>query len=233
MTPIEHPSELPWYVTGKLDPHEASRVEEHVRGCAECRREVEALVSMRRTILAYRDDLALMEGLAEPGTTSGTTTGEAIGTATNAAPRRGWAPWAWALAGAAGASVVILGLLPLMRSGGMREPLLIEAPQVVLLPAQRDATGAPVLRGSGPWSIRVVLPLGAPDGEYLVRIASDDGALVDGSEIRVPDVEGGQATLLVRSLPGAGRYRITLVPVAAGGGSVAARETSYPFAVAP
>jgi putative zinc finger protein len=225
MTPIEHPSELPWYVTGRLDPREASRVEEHVRGCAACRVEVEALASMRRTIMAYRDDLTLLEGLSEEV--------KAAGAAVGGAPRPGRAPWVWALAGAAAASMVILGLLALLKAGsGSQGPLLIEAPQIVLLPAQRDAAGTPVLRGSGPWSIRVVLPLGSPDGAYLVRIVRDGGALVGGSEIRVPSVEGGQATLLLKSLPEAGRYRMALVP-AAGEGGGAAREISYPFDVAP
>lgn len=198
----EHPDVLPWYVTGRLDPDERARVEAHLRDCAECRAEVEALVSMRRTHLAYRGDLEHLERMAEPE-------GAVVVARTIGTPSR-FAPWAWALLGAAAATIVFLALP--RESRQPHEPPLVAARPVVLLPARRDAAEAPALSGPGPWSLQVVLPLGSPEGEYIVRIARDGGGAVDGAEIPATVAAGGPVTLVLRALPGPGRYTMTLVP---------------------
>ena len=231
MTPVdrrddtarEHPAVLPWYVSGRLEPDERARVEAHLRDCAECRGEVEALASMRRTHLAYRDDLEQLDHLDAP---------EAV----RSAP----APWVWALLGAAAASIVFVALPALRGAGGRGEsegdrppgPVLVAARPVVLLPARRDAAETPVLAGTGPWSIQVVLPLGSPEGEYLVRIARDGGGAIDGAETPATATTDGQVALIVRALPGPGRYTLTLVPAHANPAGSAV-ESGYPFEVTP
>lgn len=48
---LSHPSELlPWYVNGTLEGDELHEVEEHLRSCVACRREVEELRELRRGI---------------------------------------------------------------------------------------------------------------------------------------------------------------------------------------
>lgn len=48
---LSHPSELlPWYVNGTLDGEELREVEEHLRSCLACRREVEELRELRQGV---------------------------------------------------------------------------------------------------------------------------------------------------------------------------------------
>lgn len=221
-----HPEGLPWYVSGKLDPGEVAQVEEHLLRCPECREEVEALASMRETLLAYRDDLELLERVGGPEAAP------AVSGAGEIPSRR--APWAWALIGAASAALLLLAAVPALRqlgggpSGG---PILLEAQPIVFLPLQRGVTEGPVLTGSGPWSIQVALPLGWPDAEYRLWIEREDGGAVRGSEARARPAAGGRLTVLLKSLPGPGRYRMRIEPELddPGGGA----GSAYPFEVSP
>jgi len=48
---LSHPSELlPWYVNGTLEGDELREVEEHLRSCVACRREVEELRELQREV---------------------------------------------------------------------------------------------------------------------------------------------------------------------------------------
>ena len=219
------PALLPWYVSGKLDPTEAAEVEGHILHCPECRDEVEALESLRRTVLAYGNDLDLLERIDDPGTEP---TGAAPGMTRSRAKS-----WSWGLAGAAAATLLLVVALPALRGHGpdsAGKPLLTEAPPIVLMPVQRGSGETDVLRGSGPWSIQLVLPLSWPDVECRVWIDREDGGVVPGSEATVRPVSGRLA-LILRTLDGAGRYRIMIE--AGQGGADSARTTAYPFEVAP
>jgi len=46
----DHPHLLPWYVSGALGQDESRKVELHLASCAECRKEVQALTSMKETM---------------------------------------------------------------------------------------------------------------------------------------------------------------------------------------
>jgi len=222
----KHPDVLPWYVSGKLEPAETAQVEEHLLRCPGCRAEVEALASMRETLLTYREDLETLERVVRPETVPPVTGAGEI--------RSRWAPWAWALAGAACAALLLLAAVPALRQfggGPSREPILIEAQPMVFLPMQRGGIEGQVLRGSGPWPIQVVLPLGWPDAEYRLWIDRDDGRAVRGSELRVRPGTGGRLNVLLQALPAPGRYRLRVEPARDRPGSGAA--SSYPFEVSP
>ncbi len=47
----EHPHLLLWYVSGTLEREEAAQIEEHLRGCPDCRWEARALASTVRTLV--------------------------------------------------------------------------------------------------------------------------------------------------------------------------------------
>jgi hypothetical protein len=49
-TSTDHPALLPWLAAGRLEGEEAAIVRAHLEGCAECRREFDALLSMRETM---------------------------------------------------------------------------------------------------------------------------------------------------------------------------------------
>jgi hypothetical protein len=55
-TEIEHPEELlPWYVNDTLTDEERSGLEEHLKRCEQCRREVEYLKALRSQVKATSD----------------------------------------------------------------------------------------------------------------------------------------------------------------------------------
>jgi anti-sigma factor RsiW len=55
-TEIEHPEELlPWYVNDTLTDEERSGLEEHLKGCEQCRKEVEYLKALRSQVKATSD----------------------------------------------------------------------------------------------------------------------------------------------------------------------------------
>jgi hypothetical protein len=68
------------------------------------------------------------------------------------------------------------------------------------------------LSGSGPWIVEVVLPFGAPAGEYVVRFGSPGGAERT-VELRAQANAEGILSVLLPALPRAGSYEIAVTPV--------------------
>jgi hypothetical protein len=204
--PGRHPDTLPWHVSGKLDASESEGVAEHLRLCPACRLEVEALRSMRRTLVAYRQDLDLLEESA--GADRDTEERPVI------SARGLTSPWAWGLLGAAAASVVLIAVASVL-PGPWRsppEPALASVTSIVFLPAQRGVEPVRALNGRGPWSIDVMLPLGAPPGEYEVRIDADGDRTSMRLRTTARAANDGRLTVLLRELGAPGRYRLTATP---------------------
>jgi len=173
----------------------AAAVRRHLTDCAACREEVDVIHQARRV-------RAAVPAAGEPGQASGPAMRGA------AAPR-------WRSAFYAAAAVAALLLVPATR-GLVGRSEVATTPRAVhpvrLLSQTRGDEGATVLSGSGPWIVEVVLPFGAPAGEYVVRFGSPGGT--DGAvELRAqPNVEGILSLLLPR-LPRAGPYEIAVTPV--------------------
>lgn len=223
--PGRHPDNLPWYVSGRLDASESEAIAEHFRNCPACRLEVDALQSMRRTLVTYREDFDLLEKAAGGDRDEGEWTRSA---------RRRLSPWTWGLLGASAATVLFVAVV--LRPGGIRgtlpEPSLAPVASIVFLPPQRGTEPGRTLGGKGPWSIGVALPLGAPAGDYDVRINGEGDRVSVLLRTTVRATSDGRLTLLLRTLPGAGRYRLSAAPLGPGDGSPGT-EYAYPFEVIP
>src|SRR5258705_7025697 len=50
-----HPTLLPWHAAGTLNPWSTRQVDEHLKGCASCRLELDALVSMGATLRRHEE----------------------------------------------------------------------------------------------------------------------------------------------------------------------------------
>jgi len=104
---FNHPEELlPWLVNGTLEGEELRRVEEHLRSCLTCRREVDELRRLRREIQAASD--------VSPSETPGLERLLAEVEAERPRPRsrRWFRPWQPMLAAAVLAAVVGIGVWP-------------------------------------------------------------------------------------------------------------------------
>jgi anti-sigma factor RsiW len=224
--PGRHPDNLPWYVSGRLDASESEGIAQHCRDCPECRLEVEALESMRRTLVTYREELDLLEKAAGGDRDEGGWT--------RLSARRRLSPRTWGLLGASAATVLFVAVV--LRPGGLRrtapEPALAPVASILFLPPQRGTEPGRTLAGTGPWSIGVALPLGAPAGDYDVRIDGEGDRASVLLRTTVTATSDGRLTLLLRALPGAGRYRLSAAPLGPGDGS-RRTEYAYPFEVIP
>lgn len=103
-----------------------------------------------------------------------------------------------------------------------------EVRPVIFSPSARGGAGAPKLAGPGPWAIRVVLPLGAAGGTYLVRIEREPHGSSAVIETMAPTDADGYLTLILDTLAEPGHYSLVLaLPDPAGPGY------SYPFEILP
>ena len=235
----EHPDLLVQYVARTLDPARTAEIARHLAACVDCRIEAEALASMRRSILSQNgsghvgsEDLVLYEegSLGRdpvrrarierhldgcPDCRSDLLALERAGRVRHSPRTRrcaNWAPLAATIAALLAAPIV----WSLWRSPHpvpvVQAPGLLQAEPVTLAAPRRGVAEKPVLPGRGPWSMTVLLPFGAPDGEYRLRIEREDGSSPVPLRALVATDGQGSLTVFVGSLPGAGSYRLILAP---------------------
>jgi Putative zinc-finger len=173
-----------------LAPDRAGAIRRHLAACVACTEELETLRSARRELRESEGSAATAP--PTPGPSSGRSDG-----------------WKWAFYAAAAAAVVLA--LPALR--GLRpaaSPPVAGEIRPVRLPAPtRDGTNDTVLTGSGPWAVEVMLPFGAPGGEYVARIVPrghEPGAAVG---IRVHATTDGRLGLFLPSLPEGDHFQLT------------------------
>jgi len=173
----------------------AAAVRRHLTDCAACREEVDVIHQARRA-------RAAVPAAGEPEEASGPA-------------MRGAAAQRWRSAFYAAAAVAALLLVPATRGLVGRSEVATtprEVHPVRLLSQTRGDEGATVLSGSGPWIVEVVLPFGAPAGEYVVGFGSPGGA--DRTvELRAQPNAEMILSLLLPALPRAGSYEIAVTPV--------------------
>lgn len=163
---------------------------QHLSGCATCTDEIEILRSVRREV----------PGLDMPAS--------AAPRPATLGPERS-ERWKWAFYAAAAITVALV--LPAVR--GLRKVAVPPGPgpiqQVRLMAATRGDEFGPALVGLGPWALEIVLPFGAPDGEYEVRIAPHGGAQDAVVSVRVRAASDGRLSLYLPVLPDAGAFDLT------------------------
>ncbi len=240
--PTDHPSRLPWFAVGLLEPEEALGIQEHIHGCAECADASRALAAMGSGLRASMARHVPAESLVRYENGEATDPVDRIGIEAH-------------LAGCAGCRDDLEALRSVRREiGGARAPrrrraILVAAAAVMLavalpvasrwwnpqgrgqapwLPASRGDSATPTLSGAGPWALTIELPLTAPDGAYRARLESSLGEPVrtlPGSIV----ARGGRLQLSLEPLAPPGKYRLILEPSPAD----PAGAFIYPFEIAP
>jgi len=160
-------------------------IESHLAECPECR---EDLVTLRRARGLETARAPAREAQRTPP-----------------APRRGWI-----LTTAAAAAVVVVALLPAVfkpAGNDLRSP---DARSVVFAAPRRGAEVGRTLEGTGPWTIRVLLPFDAQEGKYHVEIVASGGAQLPQLETAASTDGDRGLTVILSKLPGPGRYEMTL-----------------------
>lgn len=169
----DHPdvASLLAFEAGELAEDQLGRqaIAEHLDRCPSCRKDFEAL----------RDARAACPG--EPPETAGARLGtvpqrDDLGAASGRGRRIPPAirsKVTWAGIGIAAGLAAVAVWLPLTRDS--RGPATGTGDEVRFVPTQRSPDdGGNVLSGAGPWSLDVELPFEAPDGDYMVRVRSED-----------------------------------------------------------
>ena len=228
MTEDSHPTSLPWFIAGRLDPAEAGRVQAHLATCAECRDTAERLSSIGKTLIRHRgtphvaagdlvafakneltgDALARqrverhLDDCTECRDDLASLSAPDAGTDVPIGNRSGRFHWI----GAAALVVVLLG-------GGICWSLLrTSGKDVTFLPPRRGLELSGTLAGPGPWRLKIMLPFEAPAGDYDMEVRGADGTRVAGVPDSIVREDGGTASATIPSLPGPGLYRMTLTP---------------------
>ncbi|MGH9867115.1 MAG: zf-HC2 domain-containing protein [Candidatus Polarisedimenticolia bacterium] len=197
-----HPHLLAWHVAGHLDPETSLGIEAHLTECPACRQEAEALSSMAKSLIlqSCKDHVPAERLVQYEDEESAVSTEEraALGShlegcaacrqdlqalrsarvdSLEVSPRRRWPMWAAAAAAVAGLAVSPWLLAP----RGRPAPVGASPGGTVLFAAPvRGAHVHPVLKGSGPWPARVLLPLDVDEGDLDVTLRRGDGSLVAG-----------------------------------------------------
>ncbi|HZO06272.1 MAG TPA: zf-HC2 domain-containing protein [Solirubrobacterales bacterium] len=111
------------YALGDLSPGERAAVEGHLRECAECRAEAEALVSVGR-LLPLADPARFSEPAPRPPAELGERVAATIGAERRAerSQRRRRRGFGFALAGATAAAALVLALVVFNGDGGGEDP---------------------------------------------------------------------------------------------------------------
>ena len=113
-----------------------------------------------------------------------------------------------ALYAGAAAAILLATLLPGLWRPAAIGPITVTP--VVFAAPQRGAEARRVLPGSGPWSVRVILPLDAPLGTYLATVLHDDQTPLPGLEATASARDESGLVLVLPPLPAPGRYLLLL-----------------------
>lgn len=181
--------DLVLYEDGGLEgrPELTVAIEGHLESCADCAADLRALRQAR-----FR---------AEPGRASAPRP-------VNRGPLR-LSKRAWALAAVLLAAVALAPFLRRAITGVPGTPAGPEAP-ITFAPPRRGQGDESRLAANGPWAVSIVLPFGAPGGDYVLRIERQDGSIVR----RFPSPlasDGSRLDVVVGPLP-AGAYRLVVAP---------------------
>jgi anti-sigma factor RsiW len=170
-------------------------IEGHLRDCAACRSDLEAVAEADRRSAGASPPV----GLAAP------------------APRASVSRPVFRTLAAVATVLVLAGVGYLVLRGAMVAPLgrsgLQELRPVTLLPLERDSREAPALEGRGPWPVLVTLPFGAPGGSYRVHIEPVGGRPSPGHRTDASPGPDGNLALLVDDLPGGIECRMVVESV--------------------
>jgi hypothetical protein len=186
----EHPDRLPWYAAGTLGSGERAAIDAHLRGCAECRAELERWSALGRVLRAEAGDHPSVEELTKFAEATLTTADaseierhlsscEACRADVEVArglcspgevpaSRQRWGKVAALVAGVGIALTLLAWIVDRVRSG----PEVHVARRIVLEPPYRSGgeTAEGRLLGAGPWSVTLVLPDTAEGGPYRLTI---------------------------------------------------------------
>ena len=230
-----HPTLLPWFAAGRLDPAATEVVEEHLRVCESCRAEVSALRSVYRSVRAASavDHIspALLVAYRAGGRRVPDSERRSMQEHLESCPacaadlhileraeasergRRGPALFA------AVASVVIVAVVASWRT----ETHFKEEPvAVVFTPPQRGAPAERILSGKGPWLVQAWLPGLTSAQVYRATIRGADAppeSLSD--ELVTPASKDKFLLVKIPDRLAPGRYELSLVPRDGDGSDVA------------
>ncbi len=234
----DHPSLLPWYVSGVIGRRERQAVLSHLEACGTCRAEVLALASMRDSLriqdrvehvapadlALYEEDLSSLSAerrasiqghLAECADCRqdlailGRARRESE-TALPAATGRPAFGRRSILAAAAVLVVLVAGGWSLWLRKGAADLRIARVTSVVFQAPSRGGENERTLRGTGPWAIRVLLPFGAARGGYRVAVRPAGGAWLPELGSTVATDPDLCLNVALRVLPGPGRYEMAL-----------------------
>lgn len=227
-----HPERLPWFAHGTLDGREAASIEEHVRACADCQAEVDALRSMTRSLRHFaRLDHVAPERLvayhtADPamparerraverhvrqcaGCSADVRSLARADVSLREGPR--WRP------AAAAASILLMAGVGWGLATLRQQPAPPAAPTVtrlVLEPTQRGA-GEQVPAGeAGAVELEVWLPpLGGATPIYVARVRRLEDPPASARTIGAGSPKDGHLVLRVAEALAPGRHELTLTP---------------------
>jgi len=210
-----------------VDPGKVVAIRKHLDDCASCRDDLSALGRARWRESAAEKGLApvrppLRHRIARP-------LARASDKATSAPARRSGGRATGLLAAAAVlVALVSISLTAMRQSSTAPGPLEVRA--VVFAAPSRGAPVERLLEGPGPWAVRVILPLDAPDGAWRVSIRKSGGAEVAGLETTAISDADGCLEIMLAGLPAAGRYELQLgAPGAPAGHPDETAPLIYPF----
>ncbi len=192
-------------VEGDLEraPERRRPIERHLETCADCR----------------DDRLALERVRGAPGSPR---VGRCRSSRPGGAPARRLVRIGAVAAGLA-AAILLLRTVPGLWTTST--PVPGQARPVTFAAPRRGAEEERVLRIAGPWSITVVLPLGAPEGAYGARVEAADGTVLKGPGAPRPS-DGSTLIVPIESLT-VGSYRLIIDPKTPAAGA----PYVYPFRV--
>ena len=168
-------------------------IEAHLQTCADC---AEDLESLKRAHDIERRTPAVSPTAPAPAPTPAPTRPDRLSIR------------AWALYACVAAAILLATVLPLLWRPTAIDPMTVTP--VVFAAPQRGPEARRVLPGSGPWSVRVILPLDSPLGGYLATVLHEDGTPVAGFEASAQARDESGVVLVLPQLPAPGRYLLLL-----------------------
>ena len=201
-------ADLVRYEEGETPPDSVRHftIRRHLDECESCRADLEKVARARRRELR--------------GSMPASPVPHPLRAVARRKPRRGW------MLGTAAGIVLLLaiGVAGVRRTAPpVDNPLEI---QMAVFPAPvRGAAPGNTLKGAGPWAIRVLLSLDAPEGTYRVTLKDADGLPVPRLETTASTDQDRCLVVILPGLPASGRYEMLLDPMS---GHMEA-PLSYPF----